>query len=86
MPEGPWLYPADQTADVPMRVLLAAEITREKLYLRVHQELPYAAAVDTTSFKELKDGSGPHRDERYMSNATASAPSCSARTARRSNG
>jgi GTP-binding protein Era len=56
MPEGPWLYPEDQTADVPMRVL-AAEITREKLYLRVHQELPYAAAVDTTSFKELKDGS-----------------------------
>lgn len=55
MPEGPWLYPEDQSADVPMRVL-AAEITREKVYLRVHQELPYAAAVDTTSFKELKDG------------------------------
>jgi GTP-binding protein Era len=55
MPEGPWLYPEDQTADVPMRVL-AAEITREKVYLRVHQELPYSAAVDTTSFKELKDG------------------------------
>jgi GTP-binding protein Era len=56
MPAGPWLYPEDQTADVPMRVL-AAEITREKVYLRVHQELPYAAAVETTSFKELKDGS-----------------------------
>jgi GTPase len=55
MPEGPWLYPEDQSADVPMRVL-AAEITREKVYLRVHQELPYAAAVETTSFKELKDG------------------------------
>jgi GTP-binding protein Era len=55
MPEGPWLYPEDQSADVPMRVL-AAEITREKVYLRVHQELPYAAAVETTSFKEVKDG------------------------------
>lgn len=56
MPEGPWLYPADQAADVPVRVL-AAEITREKLYLRVHEELPYAAAVETTLFKELDDGS-----------------------------
>ena len=56
MPEGPWLYPEDQSADVPVRVL-AAEITREKLYLRVHEELPYAAAVETTEFKELKDGS-----------------------------
>ncbi|MBX3478883.1 MAG: GTPase Era [Caulobacter sp.] len=56
MPEGPWLYPEDQTADIPAR-LLAAEITREKIYLRVHEELPYAAAVDTTSFEEKKDGS-----------------------------
>ncbi len=56
MPEGPWLYPADQTADLPAR-LLAAEITREKIYLRVHEELPYAAAVETTSFAERKDGS-----------------------------
>ena len=56
MPEGPWLYPEDQAADLPTR-LLAAEITREKLYLRVHEELPYAAAVETTSFKEQKDGS-----------------------------
>ncbi len=55
MPEGPWLYPEDQTADLPAR-LLAAEITREKLYLRVHEELPYAAAVETTSFTEAKDG------------------------------
>jgi GTP-binding protein Era len=55
-PEGPWLYPADQTADLPVR-LLAAEITREKLYLRVHEELPYAAAVETTKFEERKDGS-----------------------------
>lgn len=56
MPEGPWLYPADQAADVPLRVL-AAEITREKLYLRVHEELPYAAAVETTAFEERPDGS-----------------------------
>jgi GTP-binding protein Era len=56
MPEGPWLYPEDQTADIPAR-LLAAEITREKLYLRVHEELPYAASVETVSFEEKKDGS-----------------------------
>jgi GTP-binding protein Era len=56
MPEGPWLYPEDQTADLPVR-LLAAEITREKLYLRVHEELPYAAAVETTAFQDRKDGS-----------------------------
>jgi GTP-binding protein Era len=55
MPEGPWLYPEDQTADLPVR-LLAAEITREKLYLRVHEELPYAAAVETTGFTDTKDG------------------------------
>ena len=56
MPEGPWLYPEDQAADLPMR-LLAAEITREKIYLRVHDELPYAAAVETTAFEERPDGS-----------------------------
>ena len=56
MPEGPWLYPADQAADLPAR-LLAAEITREKIYLRVHDELPYAAGVETTAFEERPDGS-----------------------------
>jgi GTP-binding protein Era len=56
MKDGPWFYPAEQTADIPAR-LLAAEITREKLYLRVHEELPYAAAVETTAFEERKDGS-----------------------------
>lgn len=56
MPPGPWLYPEDQSADVPMRVL-AAEITREKVYLRVHEELPYSAAVETTSFEDKPDGS-----------------------------
>ncbi|MBV9571909.1 MAG: GTPase Era [Alphaproteobacteria bacterium] len=56
MPEGPWLYPADQAADIPMR-LLAAEITREKLYLRLHDELPYATMVETEKWEERKDGS-----------------------------
>lgn len=56
MPEGPYLYPEDQIADLPMR-LLAAEITREKLFLRVHEELPYALTVETESWKALKDGS-----------------------------
>lgn len=56
MPEGPWLYPEEQSADVPLRVL-AAEITREKVYLRVHEELPYSAAVETTAFDEKPDGS-----------------------------
>jgi GTP-binding protein Era len=56
MPPGPWLYPADQAADIPMR-LLAAEITREKLYLRLHDELPYATAVETEKWEERKDGS-----------------------------
>jgi GTP-binding protein Era len=56
MPEGPWLYPADQAADIPMR-LLASEITREKLYMRLHDELPYATTVETESWTERKDGS-----------------------------
>jgi GTP-binding protein Era len=56
MPQSPWLYPEDQAADLPAR-MLAAEITREKLYLRVHEELPYAASVETTAFEERKDGS-----------------------------
>ncbi len=56
MPEGPWLYPEDQAADIPLR-LLAAEITREKLYLRLHDELPYASAVLTEKWEERKDGS-----------------------------
>lgn len=55
-PQGPWLYPEDQISDAPMRQL-AAEITREKLYLRLHQELPYRSTVETDSWKELRDGS-----------------------------
>jgi GTPase len=56
VPEGPWHYPADQITDAPLRQL-AAEITREKLYLRLHEELPYQSTVETEVWKELKDGS-----------------------------
>jgi GTP-binding protein Era len=56
MPEGPYHYPEDQAADIPLR-LLAAEITREKLYLRLHDELPYATTVETEKWEERKDGS-----------------------------
>jgi GTP-binding protein Era len=56
MPQGEWLFPEDQIADAPLR-LTAAELTREKLYLRLHEELPYASTVETTAWKELKDGS-----------------------------
>ncbi len=56
LPEGPWLYPEDQIADLPMR-MIAAEITREKLTLRLHQELPYQMTVETESWEERKDGS-----------------------------
>ena len=56
MPEGPWLYPEDQAADIPSR-LLAAEVTREKIYLRLHDELPYASAVETEKWEERRDGS-----------------------------
>ncbi|WP_411976170.1 GTPase Era [Sulfitobacter faviae] len=56
VPEGPWLYPEDQIADLPMRNI-AAEITREKLTLRLHQELPYQLTVETENWEERKDGS-----------------------------
>jgi GTPase len=56
VPAGPWLYPEDQISDAPLRAL-AAEITREKIYLRLHQELPYRSTVETDVWKELRDGS-----------------------------
>ena len=56
VPPGPWHYPEDEVSDLPMR-LLAAEITREKIFNRLHDELPYATTVETTAWKELKDGS-----------------------------
>jgi len=54
-PPGPWHYPADEVSDAPLR-LLAAEITREKIYDRLHDELPYQAAVETTAWQEQKNG------------------------------
>ncbi len=56
LPTGPYMYPQDQLSDLPMR-MLASEITREKIYLRLHQEIPYAAHVETESWEEMKDGS-----------------------------
>ena len=56
VPLGPWHYPEDQISDAPMRQL-AAEITREKMFHRLHQELPYQSTVETELWKEMKDGS-----------------------------
>lgn len=56
MPQGPWLFPEDQISDMPSR-LLAAEITREKLYMQLHQELPYAATVETETWTQQDNGS-----------------------------
>ena len=56
MPEGPWLFPEDQVSDATDR-MLAAEVTREQLFLRLHAELPYASAVETEKYEERKDGS-----------------------------
>ena len=55
VPYGPWLYPADQISEAPMRQL-AAEVTREKLFERLHQELPYHSTVETDVWKELRRG------------------------------
>ena len=56
MPPGPWLFPEDQIADAPLRQW-AAEVTREKMFLRLHEEIPYSSTVETTDWKQLKDGS-----------------------------
>lgn len=56
MPEGPWHFPADQVSDATDR-MLAAEVTREQLFLQLHAELPYASAVETEKYEERKDGS-----------------------------
>jgi len=60
MPEGPWLFPEDQLSDMPQR-LLAAEVTREQIYLQLHDELPYEATVETETWEEFKDGSAKIR-------------------------
>ena len=56
VPEGPWFYPEDQIADLPMR-MIAAEMTREKLTLRLHEELPYQLTVETEKWEDRADGS-----------------------------
>ena len=56
VPAGPWHYPEDEVSDAPVRQL-ASEITREKLYLKLHQELPYQSTVETETWTERKDGS-----------------------------
>ena len=56
MPEGPWMFSEDQISDMPMR-LLAAEITREKIFLQLGDELPYSATVESDKWEEFKDGS-----------------------------
>jgi GTP-binding protein Era len=56
VPEGPWLYPEDDLTDLPDR-LLAAETVREQIFMQTHEEVPYAATVETESFKDRKDGS-----------------------------
>ncbi len=56
MPPGPWLFPEDQIADAPLRQW-AAEVTREKMFLRLHEEIPYSSTIETTDWKQLKNGS-----------------------------
>ena len=56
LPKGPWLYPEDHLTDISER-MLASEITREKFFLRFHEELPYAATIETERWRDLKDGS-----------------------------
>ncbi|MFC0340745.1 GTPase Era [Paracoccus niistensis] len=68
LPEGPWLYPEDQIADLPMR-MIAAEITREKLTLRLHEEIPYQLTVETESWEERQDGSARIDQVVYVSRA-----------------
>ncbi len=72
VPEGPWLYPEDQLADMPAR-LLAAEITREKIFHQLHQELPYAITVETESWRENRDGSLRIEQVVYVQRATQKA-------------
>ena len=68
LPEGPWLYPEDQIADLPMR-MIAAEITREKLTLRLHEEIPYQLTVETEHWQERDDGSARIDQVIYVSRA-----------------
>jgi len=72
IPAGPWLFPEDQISDMPGR-LTASEITREKLYLQLHQELPYAASVETEGWTENADESIRIEQVIYVERATQKA-------------
>jgi GTP-binding protein Era len=69
VPAGPWLYPEDQMSDAPLRHL-AAEITREKLYLRLHEEVPYQSTVETEVWTDQKDGSARIEQTIYVERAS----------------
>jgi GTP-binding protein Era len=69
MPEGPWHYPEDQLSDLPLR-LMAAETTREKLFQRLHQELPYALTVETERWQDFEDGSAKIEQTIYVQRDT----------------
>jgi GTP-binding protein Era len=72
MPEGPWMFPEDQVSDATDR-MMAAEVTREQLYLRLHNELPYASAVETEKYEERKDGSVAIHQQILVGRATQKA-------------
>jgi GTP-binding protein Era len=72
MPEGPWHFPEDQVSDATERAL-AAEVTREQLYLQLHAELPYASAVETEAFTEREDGSVEIRQQILVERPTQRA-------------
>jgi GTP-binding protein Era len=72
MPEGPWLYPDDQLSDLPLR-LMAAEMTREKLFRKLHQELPYALTVETERCQDFDDGSVKIEQTIYVQRGTQKA-------------
>ena len=69
VPQGPWMFPEDEVSDMPLR-LLASEITREKLFMNLKQELPYSVAVDTESWEERPDGSVRIEQIVYVSRET----------------
>jgi GTP-binding protein Era len=72
LPEGPFLYPADQLSDLPQR-LLAAEVTREQIFLQLHDELPYATTVETEQWESFADGSVKLQQTIYVRRATQKA-------------
>ncbi len=72
MPEGPWLFPEDQLSDLPLRHM-AAEATREQLFHRLHQELPYSLTVETDTWEEFKDGSVKIEQTIYVQRKTQKA-------------